>query len=175
MFQRLLFCVLFTGCLSGWSKLPDAGSLPGLSTPPSIHYGLLDLINEAAKLHKVIHEKNSEPLEITIQELQTKIQSIYRQLPLMAHPQKKDHTLRLLGIIDEKLEGLKIQGKNKIGRKSTKKLFSTIAELAQTYHIKTASSSIFYCPQDRSLWLQSKGKPKNPINPHLKNCGRRVW
>ena len=92
----------------------------------------------------------------------------------MTYSPKKNHAIRLLGIIDEKLEGLKIQGKDN-GKRSIKKLFGTIAELAQAYHIKTTSSGIFYCSRDKSLWVQSGSKPKNPISPGLKNCGRRVW
>ena len=167
--------MLFALSLSGHANIPKKNTGPGLTLPPIIHSDLLSLINEAAELHRVIQESNVQPLKVKIQELQNRIRLIYRKLPLIAHPQKKDHAFRLLGIIDEKLEGLKIQGKDKTEKKSVKKLFGTIAELARTYHVKTASNGIFYCSLDRSLWLQSGRKPKNPVNPQLKNCGRRVW
>ena len=172
---RILFFMLLVCSFTISAKFKDIGKGPHLAAPPDIHSDLLDLVSEATELHKAIQKENSFSLEIKIQKLQSKIQSIYRKLPLISHPQEKDHTFRLLGIIDERLEGLKIQGKDNINKKSVKRLFGTIAELAKVYHVKTASSGIFYCSQDRSIWLQSNGKPKNPVNPHLKNCGRRVW
>ena len=172
---RLVSFIFFVCSFAVSAKFKELDKGPSLVAPPGIRSALLDLVNEAAELHKAIQAENDLSLEIKIQKLQSKIQSIYRKLPLMSHPQEKDHTFRLLGVIDERLEGLKIQGKDNLNKKSVKRLFSTIAELAKAYHVKTASSGIFYCSQDRSLWLQSNGKPKNPVNPHLKNCGRRVW
>ena len=156
-----------------WSNLPRTG--PSLSLHPEVQSSLQVLIAEAAALHETIGSKAGQSaLAEKIHQLQTRIRLVYRQFNLMAYSPKKNHAIRLLGIIDDNLEGLKIQGKD-IGKRNMKKLFGTIAELAQAYHIKTASSGIFYCPRDKSLWIQSGNKPQNPISPGLKNCGRRVW
>lgn len=173
----LKFC-LFLCCVSPFSieaSLQKINFGPQLTVPPAIHSNLTALANEASEFHSAMQEGNPFFLKRKILELQKRIQSIYEQLPLITHPQKKNLAFRLLGIIDEKLEGLKIQGREQIGTKNVKKLFSTIVELTQIYNVKTASNGIFYCSRDKSLWLQAGRKPKNPVSPHLKNCGRRVW
>lgn len=172
--QRVLFCMLFIVSLGGRASIQGMESGPWIFIRPEIQSELKSLMDETAKLHKELLHGNRLSLEMQINALQERIRRIYGRLPLVKRPQTKDHTFRLLSIIDEKLESLKVQGKD-IGKDSVKKLFGTVAELARTYDVKTASNNIFYCSRDKSLWLQSGSRPKNPVNPHLKNCGRKVW
>ena len=172
--QRVLFFLVFIFSFWSGASIQKMGNGPWISVQPEIQSELKSLVDEATKLHQELLSGNRFSLEKQINALQEQIRQIYIRLPLIKRPQTKDHTFRLLSIIDEKLEGLKVQGKG-IGKSSVKKLFGTVAELARTYHLKTASNNIFYCSQDKSLWLQSGNKPKNPVNPHLRSCGRKVW
>ena len=171
---RVIFLILYAIPLITWSGLPK--NRPALSLHPEVQSGLQILINEATALHEAMGSKVSQAvLEAKVHTLQNQIALIYSQFSLMAYSPKKNHAIKLLGIIDGKLEGLRIQGEKGAGKQSIKKLFGTIAELAQAYHIKTASSGVFYCSRDKGLWVQSGNQAKNPISPDLKNCGKRVW
>lgn len=53
-----------------------------------------------------------------------------------------------------------------------KDFFKEIVQITQVFDVK--KYKIFFCPQDRSLWLQKDSKAKNPVNLSLLNCGKQV-
>ncbi len=53
-----------------------------------------------------------------------------------------------------------------------KDFFKDIVQITQVFDVK--KYKIFFCPQDKSLWLQTLPKAQNPVNPNLKNCGKPV-
>lgn len=50
---------------------------------------------------------------------------------------------------------------------------SQVVQLHRVYELD--QYHVFFCSQDRSVWLQSNTKAENPINPDkYKNCGKTV-
>lgn len=51
--------------------------------------------------------------------------------------------------------------------------FRQIVGLAQSFQLDTYK--IFFCPKDKSTWLQRGAKPQNPVNPETQgSCGKPV-
>ncbi len=51
------------------------------------------------------------------------------------------------------------------------KTFHQLVLIAQVYQLEPYK--IFFCPKDRSVWLQKGSQPQNPINPETYgNCGK---
>ena len=164
------------------AEKPPSGGAPSLKSPsgpwlniqPEIQAELKALINEAAKLHAALlgRDQDENALQKQIETIQAKIRLIYIRLPLEKRYQVREHAFRLLSGIEERLEGLKSRGMQESGKK---RLFGDMAHLARVYRVKTDADSVFYCPTDRSSWLQSGNRPRNPVSSHLKHCGKKVW
>ena len=153
------------------SKSPSG---PWLNIQPEIQEELRALVNEAAKLHAALlsRDQNENSLQRQIETVQAQIRMIYIRLPLEKRYQVREHAFRLLSGIEERLEGLKSRSMPESGKK---RLFGDMAHLARVYRVKTDDDSVFYCPADRSSWLQSGNRPRNPVSSHLKHCGTKVW
>lgn len=51
--------------------------------------------------------------------------------------------------------------------------FSQLVLIAQVYQLEPFK--IFFCPKDKSVWLQRSSKPQNPVNPETYGtCGKQV-
>lgn len=51
--------------------------------------------------------------------------------------------------------------------------FGQLVLLAQVYQLEPYK--MFFCPKDKSVWLQRKSKPQNPVNPETYgDCGKQV-
>lgn len=53
------------------------------------------------------------------------------------------------------------------------KAFSQLVIVSQMYQLD--SYKLFFCPKDKSTWLQRGAKPQNPVNPEtFGDCGKLV-
>lgn len=86
--------------------------------------------------------------------------------------EQKTHMLKMLGAAKTALE----RSRRTTGRDRHTFLqitFKQVVGLAQTYQLD--KYKIFFCPKDRSVWLQRGSKPQNPVNPGtLGTCGKPV-
>jgi len=54
-------------------------------------------------------------------------------------------------------------------QKHLQEYFKQVVSLAKSYHVKN-SYKLYFCPTDRSVWIQKKGSAKNPFSPGSQ-CG----
>lgn len=105
--------------------------------------------------------------------IQSTIQSIGRanERSYLA-PTQKMHLTKMLNSAKSHLEMTQMQSGSK-RQKSLKKAFAQLVNLAKVYRLD--NYRIFFCPKDKSVWIQKSWKPKNPIHPKLfGSCGRLV-
>lgn len=85
---------------------------------------------------------------------------------------QKIHLDKLLKSAKSDLEKSQMSS-GKERKDSLKSAFHQIVTIVKTY--KLESYKIFFCPKDRSVWIQKSWKAKNPINPKkYGSCGRPV-
>ena len=51
-----------------------------------------------------------------------------------------------------------------------------LGQLVQLHRVYAVDKyKVFFCSQDRTVWIQEGGKAENPVHPHkYKNCGKAV-
>ena len=145
---------------------------------PQLKENFLNLLGKAKDFHKVIEKGDKKATQEEIHKTQSLIKELYPQALSLPHSQQRIHSHKLLKSMEEQLAFMKFQEKSspENKKKHIKKLFNSFFEMAQVYNLKKdMKDQIFYCSKDKSTWFQSGNKPKNPISPHYKNCGRRVF
>ncbi len=157
-------------------------SYSAFSSIPKRHFQLkaklkqdfVALVSKAKDFHKVLQE-GGDKKSLQKESLATEkiIKGLYTQVLTIPHLHQRLYSYKLLQSIEENLAVLKSQGVN--NKRVIKKFFNSFFELTQVYNLKKdIAGKVFYCFQDKSTWFQSGNKPKNPINPHYKNCGQRI-
>ena len=138
------------------------------------------LLDKAPDLHSAFQQKNQSLVTREINATQTIIRDLYGKVLKMPHSQQRGHAFRLLKAIEDQLEGVRFQNmslshQSKEAGRHKKQLFGSFVELSRVYGLSGAEKQAFYCHLDQSAWIQSGPRPLNPVNPHYKNCGRRIW
>lgn len=143
----------------------------------SIKEELVPLIDKAPDLHDAFQKKDQNLIRLEINATQRIIKTLYGRILNMTHLQQRGHAFRLLKALEEQLESIRFQDMSyELDEKKYKKrLFNSFVELARVYGLRNTERQAFYCHLDQSAWIQSGSKPLNPVNPHYKNCGRRIW
>lgn len=83
--------------------------------------------------------------------------------------------LHITKIVQSAQNSIRLYKEDPLAKNATsdlKDFFKEIVQITQVFEVK--KYKIFFCPQDRSLWLQTLPKAQNPINLNLKNCGKPV-
>ena len=136
------------------------------------------LLNKASDLHQSFQKKNQKEMEKQLNQTQKIIKKLYGKILNIEHLQQRDHASRLLKKMEDQLEVIQFRDASykRIEKTHKQKLFRSFIELAQVYNLKEfTKEQAFFCSVDRSTWIQSSSQPQNPITPHLKNCGKRIW
>ena len=147
---------------------------PRFELRPTLKGEFVSLASKAKDFHKIIQEGgNKESLEKESLATNQIISKLYAQVSSIPHLHQRLHSYKLLQSIEENLEVLKSQGIN--NKKVIKTFFTSFFEMVEVYNLKKdIVGKIFYCSKDKSTWFQVGNKPRNPINPDLKNCGKRL-
>ena len=143
----------------------------------SVKEGFATLLDKAPDLHRAFQKQDQSLIRSEIQATQKIVKTLYGRILNMTHLQQRGHAFRLLKAIEEQLEIIRFQDASykQDEKKYKKRLFNSFVELARVYGLKNTEKQAFYCHLDQSAWIQSGSKPLNPVNPHYKNCGRKIW
>ena len=143
----------------------------------SLKTELSRLLDKAPDLHNAFQKEDRKTIHREVLLTQGIIKDLYGKVLHITHLQRRGHALRLLKAIEEQLSALSFQDlSNKpVEKRHRKKLFNGFVELARVYDLQNTEKQAFYCHLDKSAWIQSGSRPENPVSPHHKNCGRRVW
>jgi hypothetical protein len=128
------------------------------------------VLKAANDLHGAAFEQDEEKIESSLQKVAFSLERADRK-SVLAESQKT----HLKKMIEAAKSGVQLT-KNTAGNKRVdhlKDTFKQIVQIAQTYDLD--KYKIFFCPEDRAVWLQSSWKAKNPIHPKIhKKCGKLV-
>lgn len=166
MMRQALFSLFL---IMGW----QAGGENKIQLDPKVKSSYLKLLEQAAEFHSALQKGDQKTLKNEIKETQEIIASLYQKNPSFLEFHHRIHSYKLLSKLEEQLAGLESQSQP--NKKNIKTLFLSFFELAKVYDLdKEMKGNLFYCPKDKSLWIQSDKKAHNPINPNHINCGRTV-
>ena len=144
---------------------------------PPLRQDFLSLLGKAKDFHSAFERGDRQALRKEAEQTRKIIQDLHIRILSVPHFQQRIHSHRLLRSLEEQLAVIPLQKKDasRGQRRRVKKFFNSFFELAYVYDLKKeVKDQIFYCPKDKSAWFQSGGKPKNPVSPGYKNCGRRL-
>ena len=168
---------LFSGLFFCGASFAGAGERPFHLEPP-LKRDVLDLLGKAKDFHSAFERGDSAALQREAERTRQIIRKVYAQILFVPHFQQRIHAHRLLRAMEDQLSPLSLQkaaGGPPGRRRRVKKLFGSFFELAHVYGLKgEMEGQMFYCPKDKSAWIQSGGKPRNPVSSGYKNCGRRL-
>lgn len=82
------------------------------------------------------------------------------------------HITKIIQSAQSALEVYKEDPESKDAHLELKDFFKEIVQITQVFDVK--KYKIFFCPQDKALWLQTLPKAQNPVSLNLKNCGKPV-
>jgi hypothetical protein len=132
---------------------------------------LNSILSATNDLHGSCVKGDEQAISTNLEQILLAIQRA-RQVSSLVKKHKRQHLVKILDSAFNEVE----VAKGKQGAERRKQLvaaFAQIVNLAKIY--QTESYKIFFCPQDRTLWLQKGPKPQNPFHPNTyRNCGVAV-
>jgi len=128
------------------------------------------VLKNTVKLHKSSVKGNRVKVSTSVRSLLKSISKA--QKTSKASIKHRTHLYKMLSYARINLEMTQMQ-KGKSRKKSFKKAFKQLVYVAKTYNLDRYR--IYFCPKDRSIWLQKPRKPWNPFNPKkYRSCGKLV-
>ena len=152
------------------AAVPARGS--GLILQAQEMTALNRILNAGDSLHRSLVAQNEDQIEIGIRELINQIdQARQASANLKAH--ERGHLLLVLDAAREQFD----QTQTAYGDERISKLidgFNQLANLVRVYQAER-SYGIFFCPEDKTSWVQKGYHGQNPFHPKaMLNCGIRV-
>ncbi len=133
--------------------------------------GIEEVLALTAEFHKFrVSKDNAKSMKIA--------NEIASKLGLVANMTEKNssvqslHITKIIQSAQSAIELYKEDPMSKDANLELKDFFKEIVQITQVFDVK--KYKIFFCPQDKSLWLQTLPKAQNPVSPDLKNCGKPV-
>jgi hypothetical protein len=163
---------LLTGLSAG--LLPEAASARRPVTKMKLQGEIKNELNAVLKatveLQEASFRRNDKDIAKSLKRLLGRIESANRKTPLAK--EQRTHLQKLLGAAQTALEkGRRTTGADR--QTFMQKAFKQMVTIAQAYQLEPYK--MFFCPKDKSVWLQRSSKPQNPINPETHgNCGKPV-
>jgi hypothetical protein len=167
------FCLLLS--LIALAVLPPqvaSAAVAGLDLASPLMTAVNRVLSAGDKLHKSLIVQNEDEIEIGIRDMIWHIDQA-RQASAYAKPHERGHLLLILDAAREQFE-LTQSAYGEERRVSMEAGYNQLANLVRIYQVDR-SYGIFFCPDDKSSWVQKGLKGQNPFHPKgLLNCGMRV-
>lgn len=131
---------------------------------------LVSLLDEAVYLHQAFYSKKEDHIYLALSKMVNQIEILEKSPKLLPYHQRF-YIYRLLKDLKPQLEAMKItKGKRKVGINAVNR---TLTYMAHIYGLK--KYAVFFCPKDRSVWMQGKGAEKmRPLHLEYQSCGSLV-
>ena len=130
------------------------------------------ILNAGDSLHRSLVAQNEDQIEIGIRELINQIDQA-RQASANLRAHERGHLLLVLDAAREQFD----QTQTAYGEERISRLidgFNQLANLVRVYQVER-SYGIFFCPEDKTSWVQKGYHGQNPFHPKsMLNCGIRV-
>lgn len=137
---------------------------------PALREELNSLLGATADLHEASFSQDDSRWESSLKNVLNHIDSAQKKSALAKA--ERPHLLKILRAARSELEISQMQtGEDR--RASLQNGFRQLVQVAQVF--KLNKYRIFFCPKDKSVWLQRAAVAKNPINPQkFGDCGKLV-
>lgn len=125
-------------------------------------------------LHRSLIQQNEEQVELGLRDLIQQINRA-RELSYLAKPHERQHLIRILDAAKEHFEITQTS----FGSERRDRLedgFNQLVNLVRIYKVDR-SYAIYFCPKDKSTWVQTSAKAQNPFRTEAGNrepCGIKV-
>jgi hypothetical protein len=164
----LFFSVIAVGLISPSSEARRP--INKIKVQGELKTELNSVLKATVDLQESIFKDSDGKISQNIKKLVQKIDSASKKTHLAK--EQKTHMLKMLTAAKTALE--KSRRTTGADRHTFLQVtFKQLVGLAQTYQLD--KYKIFFCPKDRSVWLQRGNKPQNPVNPGtLGTCGKPV-
>lgn len=141
-----------------------------IDVQPTMRNELNIVLKSTNDLHAACVEQSESRIESATDKV---IQSLDRATKHSSKIQvESTHLVKMLSAAKEKLE-ISQNFSSEKRKLNLQEAFKDLVQIAQVF--KLDHYNIFFCSQDKSLWLQKSLKPLNPIHPDkFGNCGRLV-
>jgi len=153
--------------------MANAGEL-ALTSP--IMNGLNQVLKASDVLHKALVSKDEEQIEFGVRDILVELEKA-KAASLQAKPHERRHLVRMLNTARERLEQTRITyGEER--RQSLEVAYNQLVNIVRIYRVDR-TYGIFFCPKDRTTWIQKGNRPQNPFRAisetvHREPCGMRV-
>jgi hypothetical protein len=176
---QLLRCLSWTAGLTLVALVMLVASQP--TSAAKGKYGKIDVKGSLEKelngvlkgtdnLHKSCLSKNSKQVDRSIRSLLENLKKAGQKSKLAKD--QKPHLDRMLNAASSHLM-MTLNRSGEKRRESLKEAFNHLVQIAKVY--KLEEYRIFFCPSDKSVWMQKGYKPSNPIHPEkYGSCGKLV-
>ncbi len=137
----------------------------------NVSINIEEVLALTAEFHKVrVAKDNTETLKLA-NEITSKL-GIVANITGKKNSVQSLHITKIIQSAQSALEIYKEDPNSKDAHLELKDFFKEIVQITQVFDVK--KYKIFFCPQDKALWLQTLPKAQNPVSPNLKNCGKPV-
>lgn len=166
-----LFLIL---CLLGISGAAVAGPKALITLNSTLTKELNSVLKAGDSVHKSLVEQDEELTDIGLRDLLKQIAHARTHLQ-SAKDYEKPHIVRILDAAREQFE----QAQTAYGKERGTRLedgYNQLVNLARIYKLDK-QYGIFFCPKDRSTWVQTGSKPQYPFTPvggSREPCGMKV-
>lgn len=141
-----------------------------MNAPSALKSELNLLLRSSVDLQVASYKRKDTAVKKAVKNLLQRIDSTSQKVYLA-----KDQSPHITKILDTSRSALVRSQKVSGSARQThlQKVFRQFVLLAQMYQLDPFK--IFFCPKDRSVWLQESSKPQNPVNPDTYgDCGKMV-
>jgi hypothetical protein len=167
LFYRILVVAAILG--AGSVSRSQAGELP---LAPVLTQELNMVLNASVNLHKSLVSQNEEQVDIHLRDIVWQLDRA-KTASAYAKDHERRHLLRILEAAREHFE----MTQTSYGEERRARLvdaFNQLVNLVRIYRVDRAFS-IFFCPKDRTTWVQRTTKAQNPFrHDRAESCGLRV-
>lgn len=130
---------------------------------------LLSIIQQSEALHKYMFERKEPMVQSQINLLRNNIKKAVKKVK----GQQGQHISKILNAVNKELTSAQMtSGEDRV--RYLQHAFKQIVMLYQSYEIK-ANYKVYFCKNDRAVWIQQDAKKaENPFQV-TSNCGRKVF
>lgn len=144
-----------------------------LSLAPELMVELNQVLKVSDSLHKSLMSQDEDQVELNLRDMVQELERAKRASRVVKE-HDRGHLLRVLAAASEQFELTQsTYGDERLLR--LEEGYNQIVNLIRVYRVDRAYG-IFFCPKDRTTWVQRGGKPQNPFraDTHREPCGLRV-
>lgn len=168
-----LINVALIGLAVSTPTLVSAKSREELNLPAPLRHQLEQVLKSGDSLRGSLVAQNEERAEIGIREVLKDLEHA-RASTQSVKPHEREHLMKILNAAHSYFEmSQSAYGDDR--RERMQEGFNQLANLVRIYHVDK-SYGIFFCPKDRSTWVQRGTRAQNPF-PHdggREPCGLKV-